>query len=414
MEMNLSLFKNKNFLFYWLAGWISSLGDGVFIIALTWMLVQTTGSSLIVGSYLFVLGVTKLVLIMFGGVVVDRMDNRKLLIFSDVARALLMFVFFMMGGHGAPPLWSFYVIGVLFGLVDSVNEPASIACRTRIVEEKFYTQSMGLLMIAGNVSVIIGPSLGALLVAYFSPLDAILLNGASFLVSAVLILLVHFKPVQHTEEPEKRESFFTGFKSGLNYFKSTPILLAMATFAFFSNAAVGTTEITIPFLAKSLHAGVQGFGLMNTSIGIGSVVGAIVFSLFVIKRPRPYMTLLTCFLQGIMLLLIGFTHNLWLLVALFILVGGHETAVNIIAPSVNHTLIPPHLFGRVISIMIIVMSGSIPLSQAVTGWLMTRVEPHRIFTFAGLLEMAVALITFSLPVVRSHGKAAGPAKGEAM
>lgn len=413
--MNLSLFKNKNFLFYWLAGWISSLGDGVFIIALTWMLVQTTGSSLIVGSYLFVLGVTKLVLIMFGGVVVDRIDNRKLLIFSDVTRAILMFVFFMMSGHGAPPLWSFYVIGVLFGIVDSVNEPASISCRTRIVEEKFYTQSMGLLMIAGNVSVIIGPSLGALLVAYFSPLDAILVNGASFLLSAVLILLVRFMPpVQHTEEPEKREGFFKGFKSGLTYFKSTPILLAMATFAFFSNAAVGTTEIAIPFLAKSLHSGVQGFGLMNTSIGIGSVAGAVLFSLFVIKHPRPYMTLLTCFLQGIMLLLIGFTHNLWILIALFILVGGHEAAVNIIAPSVNHTLIPPQLFGRVISIMIIVMSGSIPVSQAITGWLMTRFEPQRIFTFAGLLEMAAALVTFSLPVVRSHGKQTRSAKGEAM
>jgi hypothetical protein len=77
-------------------------------------------------------------------------------------------------------------------------------------------------------------------------------------------------------------------------------------------------------------------------------------------------------------------------------------------PSVNHTLIPQQLFGRVISIMIIAMSGSIPISQAVKGWLMTRFAPQHIFIFAGLLKIAAALITFSLPVVRSHGKTTVP------
>jgi MFS transporter, DHA3 family, macrolide efflux protein len=145
METDLSLFKNKNFLFYWLPGWISSLGDGAFIIALTWMLVQTTGSSLIVGSYLFVLGVTKLGFIMLGGMVLTGFITGSFLIFSDVTRAILIIAFFGLGVHGAPPLWSFYVVGVLFGLVDSVNEPASISCRKLIVEETYYTQSMGFL-----------------------------------------------------------------------------------------------------------------------------------------------------------------------------------------------------------------------------------------------------------------------------
>jgi hypothetical protein len=85
-------------------------------------------------------------------------------------------------------------------------------------------------------------------------------------------------------------------------------------------------------------------------------------------------------------------------VGLFILIGSHETAVNIIAPRVNQILNPQQIFGRVISIRIIVMSGSIPISQAVTGWLMMRFAPQHIFTFAGLLEIAAALITFSLPV----------------
>lgn len=178
----------------------------------------------------------------------------------------------------------------------------------------------------------------------------------------------------------------------------------MAVFAFFANAAVGATFISIPFLADELNYGVEGFGLMNTAIGVGSVAGAVLFSVFTIKNPKPYMTLLTCFLQGIVIMLIGFTGNLWIIITLIALMGLHETAVNVIAPSVNHTIIPPRIFGRVISVMILVMSGSVPIAQAVAGWVMEWTAPQNIFIYGGLLEMGAALLTFSLPFVRNYGR----------
>lgn len=403
MNTALDIFKNKNFLYYWLAGWISSLGDAIFIIALTWLLIDLTNSSVVVGSYLFVVGITKLVFILAGGVIVDRIDNRKLLIFSDVARAMMMVGLFAAGIMSDVPLSLFYVLGVLFGAVDSIAEPAAISCRTRIVDKVHYTQSMSLLMIAGNASAVIGPMVGAGLVVWKGPLVAILVNGLSFVVSAVLLLIVRFKPIEG-QEHGKNDKIVADFITGIKYFFNTPIILAMATFALFANAAVGTTSIVIPFLAKELELGVQGFGLMNTGMGIGSAAGAVIFSIFVIKNPKPYMTLLTCFLQGLMIFLVSLTHDLWVIVGLFALIGAHETAVNVIAPSVNHTIIPPKMFGRVISILILVMGGSVPFSQAITGVLLTDFSAQTIFAGAGLIEMLAAVITFALPVVRNHGR----------
>ncbi|MDL2419380.1 MFS transporter (plasmid) [Bacillus shihchuchen] len=137
-------------------------------------------------------------------------------------------------------------------------------------------------------------------------------------------------------------------------------------------------------------------------MAVGSVIGGIIFSLFVISNARPTMTIITCFFQGIILLLVGHVNHIWLMVSLFALIGLLETAVNIIAPSVNHTIIPPKIFGRVISILILVMSGSIPISQAIAGYLMKWIEPNTIFIYAGVLEISAAVMVFSLPFVRNY------------
>ncbi|WP_421383724.1 MFS transporter [Bacillus salacetis] len=400
MNLNLSIFKNKSFLYYWISTWISSLGDSIFVIALTWLLVEETQSPSVVGTYLFILGASKILFVLVGGVIVDRIDPKKLLIQSNVLRAIIILALVVLFVN-KEAIWIFYIIGAVFGMVDSIAEPAGISFRTRIVEKEYYTQSMGLLMTAGNVSAVIGPMIGAGLVAIGSTNFAIMVNAVTFLISALLLLLVKAaKPEEETES----EPMWKSVKSGFHYFVTTPIITTMAVFAFFANAAVGATFVSIPFLADELNFGVEGFGLMNTAIGIGSVAGAVLFSVFTIKNPKPYMTLLTCFLQGIVIMLIGFTGNLWVIITLIALMGLHETAVNVIAPSVNHTIIPPRIFGRVISVMILVMSGSVPIAQAAAGWMMEWTAPQDVFIYGGLLEMGAALLTFSLPFVRNYGR----------
>lgn len=401
MNMNLSIFNNKSFLYYWISTWISSLGDSIFVIALTWLLVEETQSPAVVGTYLFILGASKIMFVLLGGVIVDRIDPKRLLINSNVLRAVVIILALIVLYVNIEAIWVFYIIGAVFGMVDSIAEPAGISFRTRIVDKEYYTQSMGLLMTAGNVSAVVGPMIGAGLVAFGSTNFAIMINAITFLISAFLLLLV--KEVKEETEEAENEPMWRSVKEGFRYFLTTPIIATMAVFAFFANAAVGATFVSIPFLADELNFGVEGFGLMNTAIGIGSVTGAIVFSVFTLKNPKPYMTLLTCFLQGIVIMLIGFTGNLWVILALIALMGMHETAVNVIAPSVNHSIIPPRIFGRVISVMILVMSGSVPIAQAIAGWVMEWTTPQNVFIYGGALEMAAALLTFALPFVRNYG-----------
>ncbi|MBM7660311.1 MFS family permease [Bacillus mesophilus] len=402
LKENIKIFKNKNFLFYWSSAWFTSLGDSIFIIALTWLLIEEKGSPLVVGTYLFIVGISKMVFILIGGMITDRFNAKHLMIISKIIRALLIFILVGISFADDLNIWLVYCIGAIFGMVDAVEEPATITCRTLIVDKEYYTQSMSLLMIAGNVSAVVGPLVGAGLVALGSTQIAILINAGTFIVSVLLLLKVTFDKQEDIKV--NNNNILQDAKDGIKYFISTPIIFTMAVFAFFANAAVGATIVSIPFLATDKGFGVEGFGLMNTGIGVGSAIGALLFSLWIIRNPKPYMTLLTCFLQGIVIVCIGFTDHILFLLLLFALLGLHETAVNVIAPSVNHTIIPRKLFGRVISVMILVMSGSVPISQAIAGWSMEWVKPEVVFIYAGLLEVIAAIIVFCLPFVRHYGK----------
>jgi MFS transporter, DHA3 family, macrolide efflux protein len=401
MQLSLHIFRNRNFALYWLAMWLSSIGDSVFIIALTWMLVEKTGSPIIVGTYLFIVGLTKVAFVLVGGLVVDRLNVRKLLIYSDWVRALVMVVFAAFALQGLPPIWVFYVTGFIFGLVDSVATPAGIFVATQIVPQEHYTQSMSIFLVTENVSTMIGPMIGAALLVWGSGVTAIAINGLSFVISAILLTFMRVDMPQRSHTSDIK-TVMNDLREGFGFFLRNRIITLMAMNAFFANAAMGMTMLATPFLVLELDMGVKGYGLIRSGLGVGGAIGAALLSLFIIPGPTPRMALTTSLCQGLLILVLAFTGEFWLVALIFLLIGLNEAAVNVIAPSVNHVLIPRAVFGRVISVMMIVMDGAEPLSQLTSGWLMESVSVRQIFLLGGALEIVVAGIIFFLPVVRYY------------
>jgi MFS family permease len=397
MKFSGEIFRNKGFLYFWLSSIITAMGDSIFMITLMWLLVQITGSPVVVGTYILLVTLTKFSFILFGGAVVDRFSVRKLLIGSALGRGILLLLLFLLIAYYKPPIYFFYITGILFGLIDAISEPAGITFRTRLVPEKHYTQSMSLLIMAVQASGVAGPIAGAIIYALYGAKMAFLLNGASFLLAAGLLKVTEEKRENHNA------SFFAGIKEGFIFFKGAPVLATMAVFAFFANAAVGAVMVSLPFLMKDLDFGIKEYGWAHTSLAAGSVAAAFLFSLFIIHKPKPYMTLLTCFLQGASITLIGFfSEELAILLFLLSMVGFFEAAVNVIAPSVNHAMIPPKLFGRVIGIMVIIMGISEPIAAGAAGILIEEIGAIDVFVLGGTMEMIVALFVFSLPFIRNY------------
>lgn len=396
------IFKNRNFLFYWTGSLFAGLGDAVFALALTWLVVETTGSAAMVGALFLTMGVPRIVLTLFAGVWVDRLHPVRGMILCEWVRVLTSGGLLALGLAGPLPLWSLFGAAFVFGVLEAFFWPAAAAVRQRLVEPEHFTQANGLLMIAMKTTVIIGPLLGGTLVALGSNRTVLLIIAAAFLIGLGLLSCVRIRFDRAEPQAAKQGSYWKDLREGILFLVKTPLILTTALVAFLVNACSSVAPIAVPFLAASFGGGAQEFGWLNASIGIGGTIGAVLFAVILIKRPTPRMTLIACFAEGLLFLCLGLAGQLWLALLLIALIGITDAAINVIAPSVNQAVIPPELMGRVISVMILLMSGSVPIAQAAGGYLVQMIGVHGVFLLNGSLEMLIAAFAFFLPVIAHY------------
>ncbi|KYP79342.1 MFS transporter [Ferroacidibacillus organovorans] len=403
MKFNTTILKNRNFLSYWSGGLISELGDAMFLLALNWMVVEKTGSGLILGTIMACISLPQILLVTIGGVVADRLNPKWVMIASDAVRGLIMAFLLVMSFRGVVPIWTLFVMAIVYGCMDAAFFPAQSAFQQRLVSSEQYTQSFGLLMIGFQAAAIAGPVIGGALISKWSYRLVIAANGLSFICSILLLLLVKPIPIDSDDEEKDKLSFSSDIQVGIRYVLKNHLILTTSLSAFLVNACVQATFIAMPFLAKQAHLGAQGFGLMNMGIGIGGALAALFFAFIRIQKPTPKMTLLACFVEGFAFLGLVVARDLWLLIGTMLVIGIMEAVVNTIAPSVNQKIIPPQLIGRVISFMIVLMSGSEPLARAFSGWMIQWSGVTVLLICTGILEIVVAVIGYFMPVVRNYG-----------
>ncbi|SDX50628.1 Transmembrane secretion effector [Marininema mesophilum] len=114
------------------------------------------------------------------------------------------------------------------------------------------------------------------------------------------------------------------------------------------------------------------------------------------------MNLTASFIEGLALFFIALTPNHWVAASLLVIIGGTTTAINVIAPSVNQSIIPKKLFGRVVSVMMLVMTGLVPITQALAGYVIDNTSSNQVFFYGGALELLTAGFAFFIPAVRNY------------
>jgi MFS transporter, DHA3 family, macrolide efflux protein len=407
LKLSHSILKNRSFLFFWFAAWVSTLGDTIFTIGVSWMIVNTLKSGTVMGTFLLIIGVVRSIFMLYGGVIVDRLNPMMLMKLSLGFRAVMMVVLALIATSSVFTKWELYALAAFFGFVDAFFLPSAAAARQRLVTEEYFTQANSLLLVASQVSVIVGPVIGAFLIKLGGMEILFGTFAFAFVLALVLLRMIRLLPVAMgnvSQSAQKKRKFGSEFREGLQYVFRTPIILTSIFVAMLVNAGISVLTVSLPFLSVAMKTGVAGLGMMNSGLGVGGALGAIVFTLWMIKRPTPQMNLFACLLEGLAVSSIFFVNNIWLATTLLAITGITTTAINVIAPSVNQTIIPKELFGRVISVMMLAMNGSIPISQAASGYLIDHVDVHQVFLYGGLLETLAAFSSFFIPSVRTYGK----------
>ena len=392
--------KHRSFALLWSGQTLSRLGDNVYEIALSWWILEKTGSAQLMGlMWIFVIAPSVL-LLLIGGAIVDRFPRVQLMLISDLGRALVVLSVATLAQLDQLQLWHIYAASFFFGTVDAFFTPAYQALIPQIVPEQDLPSANALTSISANLGRIVGPSLGAGIVAWIGASSAFIINGASFLISACLLIPLIFFNIPRPQPSE--EHLLADIRAGFAVVLSTPWLwISILIFSLINVTLIGPYVVAMPFLVNDfMKQDVQPLGLILSVFPIGYVIGSLWLGRYHKLPRRGVLMNATLALGAIMLGLYSFHIPLWTLI-LAALING--IALQAGALAWTHLLqqkIPNTQLGRVSSIDQLGSTSLMPIGMFVTGWATEAIGPSPVFLIGGALTALAGLLAILHPAIR--------------
>jgi predicted MFS family arabinose efflux permease len=389
--------RNPNFRLFWSGNFLSNIGTWMQNVGQGWLVLLLTNSAFWLGVVGFAGSIPFLIFTLFGGVIADRVDKRRLLLVTQTVMMLLAFTLAALAWFKVITVWEVAAIAFLNGVAMSMNAPSYQAMMPRLVKREDLTNAIALNSAQFNMSRILGPTLGGYAMAIFGVAGNFFLNGVSFL--AMLWALTHIE--YPDEKPARHESMWTSLRGGFAYLHENKQMLVMIWMTV-AASLFGIPFLTfIPYFAKvQLHAGESGLGWLMAASGFGAVLGAMTIAISGMIRRRG----LVLTLAGVLFFsaIVGFCYShVFVLSQCLAFVEGYcgITMISCFNVSIQH-LSSDEMRGRVMSIYATSFLGLPPLGALLAGELSRHIPTgHALAMMAGLAAaIYIGIYAFSKPL----------------
>ncbi|WP_070119952.1 MFS transporter [Bacillus marinisedimentorum] len=394
-------FADRNFLYLFIGALFSSPGYYVYLIGSEWLMLSITGNRFYFGMLFVAASIPRLIFMMYGGAAADRLNKRTILFISDLSRAFLVSVLLVLVWLDAAAAWHLIVLSVFFGISDAFSHPSMNSLVAEILPKESLQRGNGTLQMTQQLSPIIGPAAGGTLIVTIG------FKGI-FTVAAVILVIAawtvaRIKLVQEEGTPESKKGIFHDIKLGFNYVKQNNLLLSVMSMAFLLNFFItGPLSMGIPLLVKDVYQeNALGLTAMEMAFGIGALGGALLMTVMKsVKRPG-LLVLYALLVQTALFTLLGVVPSLLFAVPLLFVIGILMQVVNIPILTVVQSKTDPRMLGRVMSLLMTVATGLVPVSYLVTSLIIgAGAGIGSIIFFAGLAVCIVSILSFSLKELR--------------
>lgn len=362
------LFINRNFGLLWFGQTISIMGDFAFSITLVvwiytalakgqpWAPLAVTG----------VLAATTVPMILVGplaGVFVDRADKRGLMMVMSVIQALAAGTLIALTGifpiptlSGALPLeWMLSAVyGVVFLITacEQFFRPAQMALLGDIVAEQYRGRASGLLQSSASLGILIGPLLAPVVVVAFGVAWTLLFDALSFLVAFLTLLAMRVPWSARSVAHGERGHFGSEFLAGARFFGRSQVcrtILLASVILLFGMGAINALGIF--FATQNLHASIPEYGVLSGSAGVGLLLGSILAAIFAARIGYGRVVWLSLIALGALMVVYSRMGSLWPAVAIVVLFGVSNAALNVGITPLLLLVTPRALVGRALAIL---------------------------------------------------------------
>lgn len=360
----LRVLRNRNFFLLWAGQGVSDIGSGISYIALSLLITDMTGSASAVGLLFIVLTIPSVAVGPWAGVLVDRWNKKLVIIAADVIRGILAIAMAL-----TTSLAGLYVLALAMGLVSVFFSPAIKTAIPRIVGKDELVTANALSSATYYISRLAGPALGGVLIASFGLQSAFLVNGISYLLSALSEGWISIPGSRQEEQSPAPGSFFRDFQAGWNYIRSNvAVKFVIIFFAITALPPMGAFSLLSVVLLREVFAfSPEIYGILMTINGAGLVIGTFWMGKWGRKFRELPMLVWGMAILGLAMLGLSQGNIVWVAAAMLLTSGFISTVINIAYGTYLQLAVDDDKRGRVFSIDIAIGNVAALVAMGTTG-----------------------------------------------
>jgi DHA3 family tetracycline resistance protein-like MFS transporter len=365
---------------------VSVFGDGFHLVALPWLVYQAGGGSRQLGGVLAAYGVCRLATTPAGGMLADRLGAWRIMMISDVGRALLSAALAVVALSGAGGFALIAVLAAGIGLCAGLFMPAAFAIMPSLLPPGQLQAGNALSSTANYAAGLAGPALAGIAVTVLEPGYAFAVDAATFVVSAGCLLAIGVARPDSGAGSRRPAGALAGF---WHLLRESRLLQAMLVVTAAANLTLGgMSRVALPALAKeNLAAGAVGYGTLFAAFSAGNLVGGLAAAGMTGLRRRGATSMMLGLVMGVAIALVPVAGLAGAIGALAI-AGAAGTASTILAVTLVQQTTPAHLLGRVMGAIMFAGLGLFPLSVVLAGMVVDRFGAPAIFWVCGAMLLA--------------------------
>lgn len=378
---------NPNYRKWLVGGTISLLGDQFYLVALPWLVLQLTGSAAALGAIMMAGAIPRVVLMLLGGAISDRISARKIMMATALARAICVATIGTLVWLDLSRIWELYALVIAFGVADAFAGPAQAAYLPSLVKREQLVAASSVGQTAAQLSTIVGPAPAGLVIQALGAASAFFADAVSFLFIIGALWRLPDPPIAQG----MRKSIWQAIGEGIAHVKKDAPLCTLMLLATVMNFCVsGPVSIGLAYLSKQRFDSPTMYGIMISAVAAGGLIGAVLAGVWKIRR-RGAMFVLASLLLAVLLGSIGLMHDLWSVAAVLFSMGMTAGMINVHIGAWAMQRIDDAVRGRVASVLMLASIGIAPVSLAVAGVMVAWNLPL-MFLFAGGLMLIAALL----------------------
>lgn len=388
--------RNRNFQLFFVGQSISVIGTWMTRLATSWLVYRLTHSALLLGIVSFAGQIISFALGPFAGVWVERLDRRKLLVWTQAAAALQSLGMAALTLAHVITLWEIIALAALQGLINAFDMPARQSFLVQMVDDRNdLSNAIAINSSMANGARLIGPAIAGLVIGAIGEGWCFLIDGVSYFAVIASLLLMRIKPLNIRRNAT---GMLEQMREGWHYVRTfAPIRTILLLFSILSLMGYSYAVLLPIFAAQVLHGGAYTLGWLTTASGIGALAAALSLAI------RKSVVGLTRMLQiasatlGAALILFGLSHTLWLSLVLMVFVGFGMIQAASVSNTIIQALVPEDKRARVMSYYTMAFFGASPFGSLLAGMLAHRIgAPHTViitgaFCIAGALWFTLQL-----------------------